>query len=559
MAQLIFPPNPTDGQEYAGGNGITYVYKSTPGVWTSPVSNFSPVNPTPSDFTASPPFDGGNGTFGNPYIISPIEVFPGSSGSSKQTLTVRNQAPGKYVITSDLNQATNGVRFAQPAHVIEPTGTASFPFYFNDYPTTSSGGTYTGLLKVGSVYFRWVVTVESTDYNDLPTTGPGTGFYNVNPSNSGGTVTLDATLAAFANPQSWSTYGWGTNTVLNPPGGLSRSANNYFAIGTDRNVWRATTGDASPTNAWESLASTNPAYQDVVNSSVFGGRGQHADGFQTYVGGAAHGLLIKSDGTANLCTVGAYLAFGPVISSVPVPGPIRAPHPYTIPIGISVSGGVMVVIGGGGDVYATQYVPTGGGGGTSPYTFGFSKPALGSSNGDPGSVGTWGRYMTSPIGSNETIINAWPLNYGSGRWDLIVLTDAGNVYTTFETTDNQAPALYATDVAGLCTNLYFTFGAAGITSGSVGLLKRNGEIWGQTFSNGTASNKAGAFGTQFPLQRLYVPETCVSPPQISGPSWYALTSSGYIVGGQSSPVGVYVQSQPSPIFNTRQKLNPLTF
>lgn len=36
MAQLIFPANPTDGQTYAGGNGITYVYKSSPGVWTAP-------------------------------------------------------------------------------------------------------------------------------------------------------------------------------------------------------------------------------------------------------------------------------------------------------------------------------------------------------------------------------------------------------------------------------------------------------------------------------------------------------------------------------------------
>lgn len=33
MAQLIFPANPTDGQTYTGDNGVTYVYKSSPGVW----------------------------------------------------------------------------------------------------------------------------------------------------------------------------------------------------------------------------------------------------------------------------------------------------------------------------------------------------------------------------------------------------------------------------------------------------------------------------------------------------------------------------------------------
>jgi hypothetical protein len=40
MAQLIFPPNPTDGQEYVGGNGITYVYKTNPGVWSSKIKEF---------------------------------------------------------------------------------------------------------------------------------------------------------------------------------------------------------------------------------------------------------------------------------------------------------------------------------------------------------------------------------------------------------------------------------------------------------------------------------------------------------------------------------------
>ena len=35
MAQLIFPANPVDGQTYAGDNGVTYTYKSPPGVWTA--------------------------------------------------------------------------------------------------------------------------------------------------------------------------------------------------------------------------------------------------------------------------------------------------------------------------------------------------------------------------------------------------------------------------------------------------------------------------------------------------------------------------------------------
>ena len=39
MAQLIFPANPVDGQTYAGDNGVTYTYKSPPGVWTAPSDN----------------------------------------------------------------------------------------------------------------------------------------------------------------------------------------------------------------------------------------------------------------------------------------------------------------------------------------------------------------------------------------------------------------------------------------------------------------------------------------------------------------------------------------
>lgn len=35
MSQIIFPPSPTDGQEFQAPNGVTYTYQATPGVWTA--------------------------------------------------------------------------------------------------------------------------------------------------------------------------------------------------------------------------------------------------------------------------------------------------------------------------------------------------------------------------------------------------------------------------------------------------------------------------------------------------------------------------------------------
>jgi hypothetical protein len=35
MALLIFPANPFNGEEYIGGNGVTYTYSTVPGVWST--------------------------------------------------------------------------------------------------------------------------------------------------------------------------------------------------------------------------------------------------------------------------------------------------------------------------------------------------------------------------------------------------------------------------------------------------------------------------------------------------------------------------------------------
>jgi hypothetical protein len=48
MALLIFPPNPTNGQEFNASNGVTYTYQSSPGVWTAGGSGGGGVIPAGS-------------------------------------------------------------------------------------------------------------------------------------------------------------------------------------------------------------------------------------------------------------------------------------------------------------------------------------------------------------------------------------------------------------------------------------------------------------------------------------------------------------------------------
>ncbi len=122
------------------------------------IGGSSNADPSPSDVTANPPFEGGNGTQGDPYILTPAVVpIPGGSTTSAQYITVANQSPG--TIASFL-PSPGGARFAQPPLIFGATGSEGFYMQYVDSPVSSTGTVYNAAISLGrtTVYFSWQVT-----------------------------------------------------------------------------------------------------------------------------------------------------------------------------------------------------------------------------------------------------------------------------------------------------------------------------------------------------------------------------------------------------------------
>ena len=119
-----------------------------------------PIDPVPGDVTATPNFVSGTGTQGDPYIISPSTIpAAGQTEFSSQELLVVSGIEGDIVSFEDLSVGADS-RFAQPDDVIDSAGQWTGRLRYIDTPSSSSTTVYTGDLKLGSVYFRWVVTQE---------------------------------------------------------------------------------------------------------------------------------------------------------------------------------------------------------------------------------------------------------------------------------------------------------------------------------------------------------------------------------------------------------------
>ena len=115
------------------------------------------VAPEPSDVTASPAFEGGTGTAGDPYIITGAKIAPyGASVTSVQRITIQGEH-GKIVNIFDTNTTANGSRFTQPLGAISDYDDWTGKLYYTDTPDSTTDTDYTGLLKIGNVYFSWVV------------------------------------------------------------------------------------------------------------------------------------------------------------------------------------------------------------------------------------------------------------------------------------------------------------------------------------------------------------------------------------------------------------------
>jgi hypothetical protein len=120
-----------------------------------------PIVPTPADVSAAPAFVSGTGTQADPFVLTPVTVASaGGAVTSAQTLTIRGKVGG-IVSFTDSSATTNGARFAQAGGTVGAGGTWSGQLSYLDTPNTRADTTYTANLKIGTVYFRWVVTQQT--------------------------------------------------------------------------------------------------------------------------------------------------------------------------------------------------------------------------------------------------------------------------------------------------------------------------------------------------------------------------------------------------------------
>jgi len=141
---------------YATDQGRLYVKE---GSGLTSVTATTSASPNPSEVTAAPAFTGGDGSQGNPYLITNGAVpFAGGTLSSTQEITIQG-TPGDIVVFSDNSPTASANRFkSQDVGIVNSNGEFKLRLKYNDTPlTTSDNTTYTGNLQIGSVYFTWVV------------------------------------------------------------------------------------------------------------------------------------------------------------------------------------------------------------------------------------------------------------------------------------------------------------------------------------------------------------------------------------------------------------------
>ena len=132
------------------------------------------VGPEPENTELDPEVKAGTGTLEDPFILKPLTgIKPGDVVLSKEIVTVSNMTVDS-VFMMDLDESVNQRRF----HMVDERnsdeslrvvpvseeGEIEVRFRFDDSMVpTLTGGTYTGLLKLGkaSVYLKWTVTVEA--------------------------------------------------------------------------------------------------------------------------------------------------------------------------------------------------------------------------------------------------------------------------------------------------------------------------------------------------------------------------------------------------------------
>jgi hypothetical protein len=221
MAALNFPDTPVNGDKYVASNGVEYTYASANDTWTGATGETtSPANPTPADVSAVPPFDGGDGSKDNPFIITPsIVQTPGGTATSVQRITIINQ-PALSVGTWEVQSGPVAKYTQQPA-LFNSVGRWTDNLYYEDVPPTESGQSYTGLMVIGTAYFSWDVIQVANKTIFTPTAVP-----NASPKD------VDYALD--------DKFGTVTGTYIDNPGVLTATGGVEFSINGAADVFAGT-------------------------------------------------------------------------------------------------------------------------------------------------------------------------------------------------------------------------------------------------------------------------------------------------------------------------------
>lgn len=183
--------------------------------------------PNPDQITSVPPFEGGDGSASNPYLLTPITVpIPGGNGEAPQVITIDMGAgsAGNIVIS----EVTSGItsKFNQIPFVLDAVGRGTFQFKYSDEPPTSPGNgqVYNATFQIGNTYFRWAGVNQISNKSTWgPVTSP-----NASP--------LSVYYAGEALYGTINTNWEDGNGTLSASGGIVFSVNNGTVNGNDKSV-----------------------------------------------------------------------------------------------------------------------------------------------------------------------------------------------------------------------------------------------------------------------------------------------------------------------------------
>jgi len=127
------------------------------------------LGPEPEYTRTDDDWQGGNGEYGDPFILKPVKgIRKGSFARSHEVINVSNITPRLKCEFTDMSSEENGSRFSMQSIKSNSRGDIEFRLEFNDDGDTVSTTEYTGLIRLGkaTVYFQWPVEVEV--HHDTP-------------------------------------------------------------------------------------------------------------------------------------------------------------------------------------------------------------------------------------------------------------------------------------------------------------------------------------------------------------------------------------------------------